>query len=107
MSADYEAALNLLELADSQSGVLFTLKGFDHHLPHRLKVYHTIKQGFIYNRTKPFESLTGVADVVAKIEYRLYTEARSIGEYANERTLLSRIENLRQRLFMEKSINRF
>jgi hypothetical protein len=101
MSVDYEAALNLLELADSESGVLFTLKGFEHHLPYRLKVYHYIKQGFIYNRTKSIESLKGVCDVVAKIEYRLYTEASSIAEYANPRTLISRIENLRQRLLME------
>jgi len=98
MSADYEAALTLLELADSYTGVLYNIKGFDHHLPYRLRVYRFIKQGFIYNRTKLFESLKGVSEVAAKIEYRLYIESENIVEYANENTLLSRIENLRQRL---------
>lgn len=96
--ADYEAALTLLELNDFYSGVLFNIKGFDHHLPIRLKVFHFIKQGFIYNRTKPVNSLKGVCEVAAKIEYRLYIESPDMTIYANEKTLVARIENLRQRL---------
>ena len=98
MSVDYEAALSLLDLHDSYSGVLFNIKGFDHHLLTRLKVYNYVKKGFIYNRAKPVESLKGVSELAAKIEYRLYIESENIYEYANENTLLLRIENLRQRL---------